>query len=139
VRKRHTSTGFPSVVKRKNGKKVVVWRWYEKGHDGKSRERWKTLGLASRFKSDAAAQQEAERLGLGRPIEEGPRTLKELVDHWLDTECPGTDEDPNPERRAFSTRDNYRGLCSEVGQTAMGRPSFGRGKGRGRRELAVRL
>jgi hypothetical protein len=52
------------------------------------------LGLASRFKSDAAAQQEAERLGLGRPIEEGPRTLKELVDHWLDTECPETDEDP---------------------------------------------
>jgi site-specific recombinase XerD len=34
--------------------------------------------------------------------------LKELVDHWLDTECPETDEDPN-ERRAFSTRDNYRG------------------------------
>src|SRR5277367_5156520 len=65
VRKRHTSTGFPSVVKRKNGKKVVIWRWYEKGQDGKSRERWKTLGLASRFKSDAAAQQEAERLGLG--------------------------------------------------------------------------
>jgi len=64
--------------------------------------------LASRFKSDAAAKQEAERLGLGRPIEEGPRTLKELVDHWLDTECPATDEDPN-ERRAFSTRDNYRG------------------------------
>jgi site-specific recombinase XerD len=40
--------------------------------------------------------------------EEGPRTLKELVDHWLDTECPEADEDPN-ERRAFSTRDNYRG------------------------------
>lgn len=108
MRKRHTSTGFPSVVKRKNGKKVVIWRWYEKGQDGKSRERWKTLGLASRFKSDASAQQEAERLSLGRPIEEGPRTLKELVDHWLDKECPATDEDPN-ERRAFSTRDNYRG------------------------------
>ena len=52
MRKRHTGTGFPSVVKRKNGKKVVIWRWYEKGQDGKSRERWKTLGLASRFKSD---------------------------------------------------------------------------------------
>jgi len=64
--------------------------------------------LASRFKSDAAAQQEAERLGLGRPIEAGPRTLKGLVDHWLDTECAGTDHDPN-ERRVFSTRDNYRG------------------------------
>jgi hypothetical protein len=48
------------------------------------------------------------RLGLGRPIEDGARTLKELVDHWLDTECPGMDDDPN-ERRAFSTRDNYRG------------------------------
>ena len=41
-------------------------------------------------------------------LRRGPRTLKELVDHWLDTECPETDEDPN-ERRAFSTRDNYRG------------------------------
>lgn len=64
--------------------------------------------MASRFQSDAAAQHEAERLGLGRPIEERPRTLKELIDHWLDTECPATDEDPN-ERRAFPTRDNYRG------------------------------
>jgi hypothetical protein len=88
MRKRHTSTGFSSVVKRKNGKKVVIWRWYEKGPDGKSRERWRTLGLATRFKSDAAVQQEAERLSLGRPIEEGPRTLRELADHWLDTECP---------------------------------------------------
>ena len=108
MRKRHTSTGFSSVVKRKNGKKVVIWRWYEIGPSGKSRERWKTLGLASRFKSDAAARREAERLGLGRTIEEGPRTLKELVDHWLETECPETDDDPN-QRRAFSTRDNYRG------------------------------
>jgi hypothetical protein len=108
VRKRHTSSGFASVVKRKNGKKVIIWRWYEMGSDGKSRERWRTLGLASQFKSDAAARQEAERLGLGRPIEEGPRVFKELVDHWLDTECPDTDDDPN-ERRAFSTRDNYRG------------------------------
>ena len=108
MRKRHTSTGFTSVVKRKNGKKVVVWRWYEMDQRGKSRERWKTLGLASQFKSDAAARHEAERLGLGRPAEEGPRTLKELVAHWLDTECPETDDDPN-QRRAFSTRDNYRG------------------------------
>jgi hypothetical protein len=103
MRKRHTSTGFPTVVKRKNGKKVVIWRWYEAGPDGKSRERWKTLGLASRFKSDAAARQEAARLGLGRAIEDGPRTLNELADHWLET-----DDDPN-ERRAFSTRENYRG------------------------------
>ena len=98
MRKRHTSTGFSSVVKRKNGKKVVIWRWYEIGPRGKSRERWKTLGLASRFKSDAAARREAERLGLGRTIEEGPRTLKELVDHWLETECPETDDDPNQRR-----------------------------------------
>ena len=69
---------------------------------------WKTLGLASRFTSDAAARQEAERLGLGRPIDEGPRTFKELVDHWLEAECPKTDEDPN-EGRTVSTRDNYRG------------------------------
>jgi hypothetical protein len=136
VRKRHTSTGFPSVVKRKNGKKVVIWRWYEKGQDGKSRERWKTLGLASRFKSDAAAQQEAERLGLGRAIEEGPRTLKELIDHWLDTECPETDEDPS-ERRAFSTRDNYRGYLRKWVKPRWGGSSLGRSEGRGRGELAL--
>jgi hypothetical protein len=99
---------FPQFVKRKNGKKVVIWRWYEPGSDGKPRERWKTLGLASRFKSDAAARQQAERLGLGRPVEDGARTFKELVDHWLKAECPETDEDPT-ERRAFTTRDNYRG------------------------------
>jgi integrase len=108
VRKRHTSAGFCSVVKRKNGKKVIIWRWYETGPDGKSRERWRTLGLASHFKSDAAARQEAERLGLGRPIERGPRSFKELIDHWMETECPITDHHLN-QRRAFSTRDNYRG------------------------------
>ena len=118
-----------------NGKKVVIWRWYETGQDGKSRERWKALGLASRFKSDAAARQEAERLGLGRPIEAGPRTLKELVDHWLDTECPETDEDPN-QRRAFSTRDNYRGYLRKWVKPRWGGPSLGRGEGRGRRKLA---
>ena len=105
------AAAFPSVVKRKNGKKVVIWRWYEKGQDGKSRERWKTLGLASRIKSDAAAQEEAERLGLGRPIEEGPRTL--LHSGQLPR------------------------LSPKVGQTAMGGPSLGPSKGRGRRELAV--
>ena len=108
MRKRHTSSGFPTVVKRKNGKKVVIWRWYETGPDGRPRERWRTLGLASRFKSDIAARREAERLGLGRQIEDGPSSFKELVDHWLEVECPETDEDPS-ERRAFSTRDNYRG------------------------------
>lgn len=108
MRKRHSSTGFPTVVKRKNGRNVVVWRWYEPGSDGKSRERWKILGFASQFKSNAAARQEAERLGLGRAPDEDPHSFQDLNDHWLRTECPETDEDPN-DRRAFSTRDNYRG------------------------------
>ena len=49
------------------------------------------------------------------------RQYGRLVDHWLDTECSGTDEDP------------------KVGQTAFGGPSLGPSKGRGRRELAVDL
>ena len=71
MRKRHTSTGFASIVKRAAGK-VVVWRWYEIGPNGKSRERWKVLGLASKIKSHSMAQREAERLGLGRLLEDGP-------------------------------------------------------------------
>src|SRR5262249_61087889 len=67
--KRRSSAGFPTVVKRKNGRKVVVWRWYEPGSDGKSHERWKTLGLASQFKSNVAAGQAGGRLRLGRALE----------------------------------------------------------------------
>ena len=99
MRKRHTSTGFASIVKRAAGK-VVVWRWYEIGPNGKSRERWKVLGLASKIKSHSMAQREAERLGLGRLLEDGPRNMGELIDHWLEKEC---------DRRAFSTADKYRG------------------------------
>jgi integrase len=95
LRKRH-SRGFRSIVKRAAGK-VVVWRWYETGPNGESRERWRVLGLASKIKSVAMARREAERLGLGR---EGVGNIQELIDHWLERECG---------RRAFSTADNYRG------------------------------
>lgn len=98
--RKSTSNGFSTIIQRASGKKVIVWRWYEPGPDGKSRERWKVLGLASKIKTDAMAQREAERLGLGRSIEDGPRNMQQLIDHWLKVEC---------DRRAFSTADNYKG------------------------------
>jgi hypothetical protein len=50
--------------------------------------------------SHTAARREAELLGLGRRLEDGPQNLRQLIDHWLKVEC---------DRRAFSTADNYRG------------------------------
>jgi hypothetical protein len=65
------------------------------------------LALAKQFRGEAAAWREVERLGLGRRSEDGPRNLKELVDHWLEKEC-SMDDSPES-RRAFSTKDTYRG------------------------------
>ncbi|HLY61357.1 MAG TPA: tyrosine-type recombinase/integrase [Terriglobia bacterium] len=106
MRKRHTSTGFLSTIQRKSGA-VLVYRWYEPGPNGDPREHKRVLGLAKQFRSEAAARREVERLGLGRRLEDGPRNFKELVDHWLEKEC-STDDGPES-RRAFSTKDTYRG------------------------------
>ena len=106
MRKRHTSKGFLSTIERKFGA-VVVYRWYEPGPNGEPREHKRVLGLAKQFRGDAAAWREVERLGLGRRSEDGPRNVKELVDHWLEKEC-SMDDSPES-RRAFSTKDTYRG------------------------------
>jgi integrase len=106
MRKRHTSTGFFSTIERKSGA-VVVYRWYKPGPNGTPREQKRVLGPAKELRSEAAAWREVERLGLGRRSEYGPRNIKELVDHWLEKEC--SMEDGTESRRAFSTKDTYRG------------------------------
>ena len=88
MRKRHTSKGFLSTIQRKS-ERVVVYRWYETGPDGKPRERKRVLGLAKQFRSETAAWREVERLGLGRQQEDGPRDLRQLVDHWLEAQLLG--------------------------------------------------
>jgi integrase len=110
MRKRHTSKGFLSMIKRKSGA-VVVYRWYEPGPNGKPRERKHVLGPVKELRSDAAAWREVERLGLGPRLENGPRNFKELVDHWLEKEC--SMEDSPESRRAFSTKDAYRGYLKK--------------------------
>jgi integrase len=106
MRKRHTSRGFLSTIERRSGA-VVVYRWYEPGPNDKPREHKRVLGLATQFRSQASAWREVERLGLGRRTEDGPRNFKGLVDHWLEKEC-SMDDGPES-RRAFSTKDSYRG------------------------------
>jgi integrase len=102
VRKRR-SEGWFTEIRRKSGKTVVLYRWIEG-----DRERKYTLGAVESFPSEKSRWKEVFRLGFDREIEvKGPRSLRELVEHWLEKECPGDDTDPR-DRRAFSTRDNYR-------------------------------
>jgi hypothetical protein len=61
MRKRHTSTGFFSTIKRKSGS-VVVYRWYKPGPNGTPREHKRVLGPAKEVRSEAAAWREVERL-----------------------------------------------------------------------------
>src|ERR1700704_5452577 len=98
MRKRHTSTGFLSTIKRKSGA-VVAYRWYEPGPDGRPREHKRVLGLANRFRSESAAWREVDRLQLDRRSSDSPNNLGELVDHWLESEC-SMDEN-SKSRRAF--------------------------------------
>jgi integrase len=102
VRKRR-SEGWFTEIERKSGKTVVLYRWIEG-----DRERKYTLGSVEEFPSEKSRWKEVFRLGFDRQIEvRGPRSMRELIEHWLEKECPGDDSDPR-DRRAFSTRDNYR-------------------------------
>lgn len=85
-------SGFLSRLERASGA-VIAYRWHEQ-----NRARKKILGPVSKFKSEAAAWKEVERLKLGR--KDGLRTINDLVDHWKEKEAS---------RRAFSTWDTYEG------------------------------
>src|SRR5207249_7405331 len=78
-------------IKRASGD-VIAYRWHEQ-----NRARKRILGPVSRFKSEAAAWKEVERLRLGP--REGLQTVNDLVDHWKKRE----------DRRASSTWDTYQG------------------------------
>src|ERR1022692_2973037 len=85
-------SGFLSRIKRVSGD-VIAYRWHEQ-----NRARKRILGPVSKFKSEAAAWKEVERLRLGP--KDGLLTVNDLVGHWKDKEA---------NRRAFSTWDTYQG------------------------------
>jgi integrase len=102
VRKRR-SEGWFTEITRKSGKTVVLYRWIEGGRGRKF-----VLGPVETFPTTKSRWKEVFRLGFDRHIEvSGPRTFEDLINHWLEKECPSDDTDPR-DRRAFSTRDNYR-------------------------------
>src|SRR5215469_4948547 len=71
-------SGFLSVVKRVTGD-VLAYRWYDTG-----RARKRVLGPIRKFKSEAQAWKEVERLGLGR--KGSPETVEQLAQHWEEKE-----------------------------------------------------
>jgi len=85
-------SGFLTRIRRTSGD-VVAYRWYEN-----NREHKKILGPVSKYKSEAAAWKEIERLRIGRKV--GLHTVNDLVDHWREREA---------KRRASSNWDNYQG------------------------------
>jgi hypothetical protein len=93
VRKRR-SEGWFTEIERKSGKTVVLYRWIEG-----DRERKYTLGSVEEFPSEKSRWKEVFRLGFDRQIEmRGPRSMRELIEHWLEKECPGDDSDPRDRR-----------------------------------------
>jgi len=85
-------SGFLSVVKRVTGD-VLAYRWYDTG-----RARKRVLGPIRKFKSEAQAWKEVERLGLGR--KGSPETVEQLAQHW---------EEKETSRRAYSTTATIKG------------------------------
>jgi integrase len=85
-------SGFLSCIKRLSGT-VIAYRWHEQG-----RERKRVLGPASKFKTEASAWKEVERLGLGQKGD--LKTVNDLIKHWQKKEAA---------RRASSTWQTYQG------------------------------
>jgi len=85
-------SGFLSRIKRASGD-VIVYRWHEQ-----NRERKRILGPVSKFRTEALAWREVERLGLRRKGD--LQTVNDLIYHWQEKEAS---------RRASSTWDTYQG------------------------------
>ena len=94
------SDGWFVEVNRASGA-AVEYRWCER-----SRRFSRILGSVEEFPTDESRWKEVFRLELDQR-NCSPKTINDLVEHWLTKECSGEDVDPN-DRRAFSTRDNYR-------------------------------
>jgi integrase len=100
VPKQRRSDGWFVEIYRTNGP-AVQYRW----SDGRRRLS-RILGTVEEFPTEKSRWKEVFRLGLDERTS-APKTVSELVEHWLRKECSEDDVDPN-DRRAFSTRDNYR-------------------------------
>jgi integrase len=85
-------SGFLSIVKRMSGD-VVAYRWHDQ-----NRERKRVLGPVTKFRSEALAWKEVERLGLGK--KGSPETVEQLAQHWQEKETA---------RRAYSTTETIKG------------------------------
>jgi len=125
-RARH-QRGSLKRVKRKSGKTVWIFRWYETEIDGSKKYRKVVVGSAEDFKTEASAQQAVDALRLSIN-QQTPRqqlqtiSFETLVHHYREHEMPDVFKKRQPEngscveaegRKSYATQATYEGYLKK--------------------------
>jgi integrase len=106
MRRAQHQKGTMQAVTRKSGQDVWVYRWFEPDQTGGTKRIKRVIGPLTEFPKEKDAWGEVERLGLGQSFDQfGPRTLKQLAEHFTRKELP---EEQDDDGLAFSTKESYR-------------------------------
>ena len=105
-RARH-QRGSLKRVKRKSGKTVWIFRWYETEIDGSKKYRKVVVGSAEEFKTEASAEQAVDALRLSinqqTPRQQlQPISFETLVQHYREHEMPDVFNKRQPENAVAS-------------------------------------
>lgn len=115
-RARHQQ-GSLHCVKRKTGKTVWEFRWYEPTTNDGTVYRKKVIGTIEEYQTESQAQRAADALRLTINAEQTSKSvsISALVEHYRTEEL--SDEN---QRKAFSTKQAYKFLSQELDCAALG-------------------
>ena len=106
MRRTRYQQGSLQCVKRKSGKSIWEFRWYEPTLDGKTVYRKKVIGSTNDYKTESEAHRAVEALRLTINSQQTPKaiSLAALVEHYREKEL----SPDNPESKSYSTKQAYQ-------------------------------
>lgn len=117
--------GSLRLVERKNGQKVWEFRWWQTRIDGSKNRPKIVIGSLEEYPNESSAQRAVDALRITINEQTPRQQLKQisiatLVDHYREHELPDifyktppTDDEPEEDRKAFSTQETYEGYLKK--------------------------
>jgi integrase len=117
--------GSLHLVERKNGQKVWEFRWWQTRIDGSKKRPKIIIGSLEEYPNESSAQMAVDALRITINEQTPRQQLKQisiatLVEHYREHELPDifyktppTDDEPEEDRKAFSTQETYEGYLKK--------------------------
>ena len=117
--------GSLRLVERKNGQKVWEFRWWQTRIDGSKNRPKIVIGSLEEYPNESSAQRAVDALRITINEQTPRQQLKQisiatLVEHYREHELPDifyktppTDDEPEEDRKAFSTQETYEGYLKK--------------------------